>query len=816
MWNVQKETANHFHIEGDAGVFRIHKGSLSPKAIERFQALAGGGKVKKANGGKPLEKKAAGGKVDPDTGAIAGSPRDAWAKTTWKDGQGNEWALDTSTGEPFKVAGKQPQQEQGSQWAYDKKTGERFQVDRDSQTGEPFRVWQHGDAPKATQLPEEWAYGEPPAAPQLRATAKLTSPQNPSSAAAPPVSIRPDESITFDPSNPATVDTARALGFNPPPAAIEQARQPSPVDQRPQPVAQAASPAADDDGKPATMARGGRARPPLPRPVTKPVQHFDGGGTTLPDGGTPAPAQADADASGVPDLAPSGPMPVGVPITTIKPDGTITVQHTASKADLELIANAPKPGDTAPPPAHEAAFQNPANFGPAPAEAPSLGGAGGPPQQAAVPAPAQSQGQARAPAPQSPQGAPAPSLPGTGGYLSAAHREAEAAKATGAQKQAEANQEAGALEAANAKAQNYQAWVQEVHARESQHLDQLGRDLESQKVDPNNFWADKGTGDKIRLGASMILSGMGAGLTGQPNAAMGYIHQAIEHDLDAQRANIGIKEHVLGYYKDKYQNDDAAYQRAYADLLQVTANEVKAQAIRAGGGVQYQQGMQAAAQLEAEARLKAPQAEIQATEAQMSRLRLSVMQKIYGGDLSSMDPREIRMAQMLGLVDAVPIDRQGNIGVARSKQDAEAVNKELPEWHAAQDTLDRMDQVRQQHGTKVAIPGTDAHREYAGLQFQLGNAIEKATAGRVNESTLEGQIRGMGGTWATLYAEDPLKATREWVNTQHRNLVNQHTWSREGGDVSSSEAPRGQAAGQRFTDPRYPGMVFDATGKRVQ
>lgn len=59
-----------------------------------------------------------------------------------------------------------------------------------------------------------------------------------------------------------------------------------------------------------------------------------------------------------------------------------------------------------------------------------------------------------------------------------------------------------------------------------------------QKVDPDRFWNNKSTGQKISIGIGLMLGGIGSGLTGGPNTAAQMINSAIDNDIQAQKLDI--------------------------------------------------------------------------------------------------------------------------------------------------------------------------------------------------------------------------------------------------------------------------------------
>ncbi len=113
-------------------------------------------------------------------------------------------------------------------------------------------------------------------------------------------------------------------------------------------------------------------------------------------------------------------------------------------------------------------------------------------------------------------------------------------------------------------------------------IGQLESDISNTKVDPSHFWNSKNTASKVSTGLGLILGGIGAGLTGGPNLAAQFLQRNIERDLEAQRADLGKKENLLGYMYKKYGNiqDASAASRAY--LMTVIAGQTGLAAARSG------------------------------------------------------------------------------------------------------------------------------------------------------------------------------------------------------------------------------------------
>lgn len=66
-------------------------------------------------------------------------------------------------------------------------------------------------------------------------------------------------------------------------------------------------------------------------------------------------------------------------------------------------------------------------------------------------------------------------------------------------------------------------------------------DYNNQKVDPNKFWKEKGTGARVIGAIGVGLGAFGAALTHTPNFALEEINKAIDQNIDAQKEEIAKK-----------------------------------------------------------------------------------------------------------------------------------------------------------------------------------------------------------------------------------------------------------------------------------
>lgn len=145
--------------------------------------------------------------------------------------------------------------------------------------------------------------------------------------------------------------------------------------------------------------------------------------------------------------------------------------------------------------------------------------------------------------------------------LDAAKAGADAANAKSVLEGQEAIKRAAEVAQFNeAEALRQQAEQAAINKRQAK-LDAMGADYAGMKIDSNNYWADKSTGDKIMAGLAIGLGGYG----GRPNIALENLNKAIERDIDIQKANI-----------DKAGNSLTQQKGMFSDFLKKTGNEQEA------------------------------------------------------------------------------------------------------------------------------------------------------------------------------------------------------------------------------------------------
>lgn len=86
----------------------------------------------------------------------------------------------------------------------------------------------------------------------------------------------------------------------------------------------------------------------------------------------------------------------------------------------------------------------------------------------------------------------------------------------------------------------------------------VAQDVANQHLDYNRYLGNMSTGSKIATGIGLMLSGMGAGLTGQPNLAYNMLQKNIDRDIEQQKDQLGQKKTLLEANLQKFHNINIA------------------------------------------------------------------------------------------------------------------------------------------------------------------------------------------------------------------------------------------------------------------
>jgi hypothetical protein len=526
------------------------------------------------------------------------------------------------------------------------------------------------------------------------------------------------------------------------------------------------------------------------------IQTPDGGIITMPaDGLTPAlqnqAIQATIDPNGGFNGGQSAPPPQQDPRTT------------PSQAQRDFLAQAGQPYDSGNQAVPNAAQLQTLNGGNAPAMSPGQLGMVPQPKStagtpAAVPIPSNLSFQPPAPS-QAPIQPPAPTQGGQGGGGPPAGTQA-AAKVFGQEAQSEqqaaqtqkdyetnlansqfrvgqqySDQQAALL----AQRQAHDAAIQQHVAELLQKSQDIGKQFINAKVDPQSYWGNMSTGDHIQAGLSMILSGLGAGLSGQQNLAVKHFEDAQNNDIAAQRYNIEHGKQASEMYSTlakEYQSAGLSQRQALdaTDLAIKAKNQTDAsnQALAFGGQEAQAKYLKETAPLQAkllsdtqgfaknvaETKLQQAQAAAQYADAAQKRAEAATM------------PMKYQQAQLANQVQGP----DGSLGYAPSPEAVKDFNSEAKPAQDISMILDRIDEAR-----KAGVVPNQS--ELQGL------------AGRLRQSVAE-----IGGEKESARTEEIIKAMTG-DPTQYFSVLPQSSWSNREKALRGISFDTLNAAGKRHS-----------------
>lgn len=270
-------------------------------------------------------------------------------------------------------------------------------------------------------------------------------------------------------------------------------------------------------------------------------------------------------------------------------------------------------------------------------------------------------------------------------------------------------------------------------------IDQLTGDIEKATIDPQHFWSDKSTAQKVTSGIGLILAGIGSGLTGQPNLAAQFLQRSVDRDIDAQKANLGKKETLLSSLYRRYGNIQEAEQATRGHLMAVLAGQVGVAGAQAGSTAAQAAAAQLKSQLSLAAFTPLSQIVTQRYNAELQRRGLQFQQSWMqylqqqggqqqgaGGYLPSlapppqgMDPGDPMKWTMEARKDAAERTLVGPGGRPFLAYKKETADKYGPQITAGRQVAGTLKQLYELANNNSGAPGTDAARMYKQYRASL-------------------------------------------------------------------------------------------------
>lgn len=294
------------------------------------------------------------------------------------------------------------------------------------------------------------------------------------------------------------------------------------------------------------------------------------------------------------------------------------------------------------------------------------------------------------------------------------------------------------------------ASYQAQHAQLDAENKNLTDAIVNQKIDPNRLYNNMGTAGKVGSAIMTILGGIGAGLSGGRNVAADVLHDAINKDIDAQKAELGKKNSLLSENLRRFGDLNTATQMTSLQLNAITQAKI-AQAVAASGSDKAAANAQG---ILADLSMQAAQIKGQLA-AQKALSTLS-----SGGGLSneqvSIAPAEVReRAVRLGDKNILAFDRES----------AKEARKIVGASDAMMSNLDELIKLRQEYGS-ATIPGPVANKMKtiaSNLQLSIKEAKQLGTLDKGAEKFMEKLV---ADPTSYGFVSDQYKALKETQNRE--------------------------------------------------
>lgn len=236
--------------------------------------------------------------------------------------------------------------------------------------------------------------------------------------------------------------------------------------------------------------------------------------------------------------------------------------------------------------------------------------------------------------------------------------------------------------------------------------DAFVHDLQNQHIDANHYLGSMDTGGKIATALGLIMGGLGSGLTGQPSAALTFLNNQIDRDINAQRANLGKSETLLNANMRQFGNMRDATEMTRVMMLDVAKNQLAQAAAKTTDKMAQARARQEIGHLEQQA---API---------MS--QIAMRKSILGG----MQNGKVDPSQVIRMV--VPAERQSE--AYKELKEAEALGKGRDNVIKAIDKVSQLNTV----GNRMMSP-IQSGRQIKAIVQPIIAELSKATAGRFTE-----------------------------------------------------------------------------------
>ncbi len=336
----------------------------------------------------------------------------------------------------------------------------------------------------------------------------------------------------------------------------------------------------------------------------------------------------------------------------------------------------------------------------------------------------------------------------------------------------------GQLGAENAKTlATSQQQLQDLQTQSAQHLQSLHdeynntvEDIKNGHIDPNHYLASLSTAGKISTGIGLFLGGIGSALTHQANPAAEFLKQAIDRDVDAQKAELGKKENLLSANMKQFNNLKDATEMTRLQIQGAAANQMQQQAAKSTDPLVRARADQLSGVVEQNKDLKL-------YDIHRNQMMMNMMNQTQGGGASGADPgdnsQRVSMLRVLGqneMANAEAAKSVPSIGVAKIPVPEEA-RKTLTSQQVLLDATNNLQKYVADHGGLAKLdPESRKYAETSALELQqryrqgVGASVSQGEADTIKQITGSSQPLNM---FSQFNVDPKLRALKDTITSAH-------------------------------------------------
>lgn len=279
-----------------------------------------------------------------------------------------------------------------------------------------------------------------------------------------------------------------------------------------------------------------------------------------------------------------------------------------------------------------------------------------------------------------------------------------AGEATALGKQGE--QQAAVLKNAQAQQQQALNTYKSNYDKINQSVQTLQQAIQDQHIDPRHYVNSMSTGSQIGTMIGLVLGGLSAGLSHQPNMALSYFNDQINKDIDAQKAELGKKENLLSNNMKQYGNLRDAMDMTRVQQSMIVGNQLQQAAAQNASPLAQARAAQEVGKID------------QSNAATLSQIAMR-RTLLQGGANGKIDP-----ARIVNMV--VP---EGQRAAANKElEEAQMMNKSRDNLLGSFDKLAKINTI----GNRIGSP-IQSKKQVDAIVGPLVAGLSKETAGRFTE-----------------------------------------------------------------------------------